>query len=68
MTKLSKTPIQFFFIIIIFLLRYEKQCNILYNQTYNLEQVSFATDGLKDAQQTVCISNCLCIVCNSYKI
>ncbi|KMZ56556.1 putative Charged multivesicular body protein [Zostera marina] len=32
---------------------YEKQCNIFYNQTYNLEQVSFATDGLKDAQQTM---------------
>lgn len=32
---------------------YQKQCDILYNQTYNLEQVSFATDGLKDAQQTM---------------
>lgn len=26
---------------------------MLYNQTYNLDQVSFAADGLKDAQQTV---------------
>jgi hypothetical protein len=26
---------------------------MLYNQTYNLDQVGFAADGLKDAQQTV---------------
>ena len=30
---------------------------MLYNQTYNLDQVSFAADGLKDAQQTVMSSN-----------
>jgi charged multivesicular body protein 5 len=29
----------------------------LYNQTYNLDQVAFAADGLKDAQQTVMSSN-----------
>lgn len=28
---------------------------MLYNQTFNLDQVSFAAEGLKDAQQTVCI-------------
>ncbi|WVZ71869.1 hypothetical protein U9M48_020401 [Paspalum notatum var. saurae] len=32
---------------------YEEQRNMLYNQTYNLDQVSFAADGLKDAQQTM---------------
>ncbi|ONM30820.1 SNF7 family protein [Zea mays] len=26
---------------------------MLYNQTYNLDQVGFAADGLKDAQQTM---------------
>jgi charged multivesicular body protein 5 len=26
---------------------------MLYNQTYNLDQVAFASEGLKDAQQTV---------------
>lgn len=26
---------------------------MLYNQTFNLDQVSFATEGIKDAQQTV---------------
>ena len=34
-------------------LRYEEQRNMLYNQTYNLDQVAFAAVGLKDAQQTV---------------
>ena len=38
-------------------LRYEEQRNMLYNQTYNLDQVTFAADGLKDAQQTVMFSN-----------
>jgi hypothetical protein len=37
--------------------RYEEQRNMLYNQTYNLDQVAFAADGLKDAQQTVMSSN-----------
>ncbi|KAK3160078.1 hypothetical protein QOZ80_1BG0054940 [Eleusine coracana subsp. coracana] len=32
---------------------YEEQRNMLYNQTYNLDQVAFAADGLKDAQQTM---------------
>jgi charged multivesicular body protein 5 len=32
---------------------YEEQRTVLYNQTYNLDQVGFAADGLKDAQQTV---------------
>lgn len=26
---------------------------MLYNQTFNLDQVAFAAEGLKDAQQTV---------------
>lgn len=28
---------------------------MLYNQTFNLDQVSFAAEGIKDAQQTVCV-------------
>lgn len=35
--------------------RYEGQRDQLYSQTFNLEQVAFATEGLKDAQQTVWI-------------
>ncbi|KAL3338239.1 hypothetical protein AABB24_030403 [Solanum stoloniferum] len=31
---------------------YEGQRDMLYNQTYNLDQVSFAAEGIKDAQQT----------------
>ncbi|CAF1920643.1 unnamed protein product [Brassica napus] len=31
---------------------YEGQRDMLYNQTFNLDQVSFAAEGLKDAQQT----------------
>lgn len=31
---------------------YEGQRDMLYNQTYNLDQVSFASEGIKDAQQT----------------
>ncbi|PWZ18091.1 Charged multivesicular body protein 5 [Zea mays] len=31
---------------------YEGQRDMLYNQTYNLDQVAFAAEGLKDAQQT----------------
>ena len=34
--------------------RYEGQRDMLYNQTYNLDQVAFASEGIKDAQQTVC--------------
>ncbi|KAK1308368.1 hypothetical protein QJS10_CPA09g00307 [Acorus calamus] len=26
---------------------------MLYNQTFNLDQVAFATEGIKDAQQTM---------------
>ncbi|XP_043691516.1 vacuolar protein sorting-associated protein 60.1-like isoform X1 [Telopea speciosissima] len=33
--------------------RYEEQRDMLYNQTFNLDQVSFAAEGLKDAQQTM---------------
>uniref|UniRef100_A0A2P2JZU9 Charged multivesicular body protein 5-like n=1 Tax=Rhizophora mucronata TaxID=61149 RepID=A0A2P2JZU9_RHIMU len=33
---------------------YEGQRDMLYNQTFNLDQVAFATEGIKDAQQTVC--------------
>lgn len=32
---------------------YEGQLDMMYNQTYNLDQVAFATEGLKDVQQTV---------------
>lgn len=28
---------------------------MLYNQTFNLDQASFAAEGIKDAQQTVCL-------------
>jgi charged multivesicular body protein 5 len=34
--------------------RYEGQRDMLYNQTFNLDQVAFASEGIKDAQQTVC--------------
>lgn len=33
--------------------RYEGQRDMLYNQTFNLDQVGFAAEGIKDAQQTV---------------
>ncbi|KAL9402869.1 hypothetical protein Peur_006718 [Populus x canadensis] len=32
---------------------YEGQRDMLYNQTFNLDQVAFASEGIKDAQQTV---------------
>ncbi|WJX20097.1 hypothetical protein P8452_09693 [Trifolium repens] len=32
---------------------YEGQRDMLYNQTYNLDQVQFAAEGIKDAQQTM---------------
>jgi charged multivesicular body protein 5 len=32
---------------------YEGQRDMLYNQTFNLDQVAFASDGIKDAQQTM---------------
>ncbi|KAJ9546016.1 hypothetical protein OSB04_025723 [Centaurea solstitialis] len=31
---------------------YERQRDMLYNQTFNLDQVAFALEGIKDAQQT----------------
>lgn len=34
-------------------IRYEGQRDMLYNQTFNLDQVAFASEGIKDAQQTV---------------
>ncbi|MFQ6660107.1 hypothetical protein Gotur_028725 [Gossypium turneri] len=33
---------------------YEGQRDMLYSQTFNLDQVAFASEGLKDAQQAVC--------------
>ncbi|CAL5322121.1 unnamed protein product [Camellia sinensis] len=33
---------------------YEGQRDMLYNQTFNLDQVEFASEGIKDAKQTVC--------------
>ncbi|KAF9598946.1 hypothetical protein IFM89_033144 [Coptis chinensis] len=35
------------------LIRYEGQRDMLYNQTFNLDQVAFAAEGIKDAQQTM---------------
>ncbi|XP_023767683.1 vacuolar protein sorting-associated protein 60.2 isoform X1 [Lactuca sativa] len=35
---------------------YEGQRDMLYNQTFNLDQVAFASEGIKDAQQTVCVT------------
>ncbi|XVF12043.1 hypothetical protein REPUB_Repub08aG0080800 [Reevesia pubescens] len=32
---------------------YEGQRDMLYNQTFNLDQVAFASEGLNDAQQTI---------------
>lgn len=39
--------------------RYEGQRDMLYNQTYNLDQVAFAAEGLKDAEQTVYLQSYL---------
>ena len=36
--------------------RYEGQRDMLYNQTFNLDQVAFAAEGIKDAQQTVSLA------------
>lgn len=38
--------------------RYEGQRDMLYNQTFNLDQVAFASEGIKDAQQTVSPTEC----------
>ncbi|KAK6135949.1 hypothetical protein DH2020_030287 [Rehmannia glutinosa] len=35
------------------LIKYEGQRDMLYNQTFNLDQVAFAAEGIKDAQQTM---------------
>ena len=37
---------------------------MLYNQTFNLDQVAFGSEGLKDAQQTVCfaITNFIAVI------
>ncbi|XP_058078825.1 vacuolar protein sorting-associated protein 60.1-like [Magnolia sinica] len=32
---------------------YEGQHDMLYNQTFNLDQVAFASEGIKDARQTM---------------
>ncbi|KAL2516716.1 SNF7 family protein [Abeliophyllum distichum] len=37
---------------------YEGQRGMLYNQMYNLDQVAFAAEGIKDVQQTT-FSDCL---------
>lgn len=34
---------------------------MLYNQTFNLDQVGFAAEGIKDAQQTVSIISSICL-------
>jgi hypothetical protein len=63
------TPLVYFDLMLPCLRRYEEHRNMLYNQTYNLDQVAFAADGLKDAQQTVrspkaVSSSKLFLVCN----
>ncbi|TXG49277.1 hypothetical protein EZV62_025152 [Acer yangbiense] len=35
---------------------YEGQRDMLYNQTFNLDQVAFASEGIKDAQQTTVLT------------
>ncbi|GFS31129.1 SNF7 family protein [Actinidia rufa] len=41
---------------------YEGQRDMLYNQTFNLDQVAFAAEGIKDAQQTIhCASSSVVI-------
>lgn len=34
---------------------------MLYNQTFNLDQVAFAAEGIKDAQQTVSFISSICL-------
>ncbi|KAI7981512.1 Vacuolar protein sorting-associated protein 60.1 [Camellia lanceoleosa] len=36
---------------------YEGQLDMLYNQTLNLNQVAFAAEGIKDAQQTISLKS-----------
>ncbi|KAL5994909.1 hypothetical protein ACLOJK_024966 [Asimina triloba] len=43
----------FLLTIMYLLVRYEGQRDMLYNQTFNLDQVAFASEGIKDAQQTM---------------
>lgn len=39
---------------------------MLYNQTFNLDQVSFAAEGIKDAQQTVYLQELLCYFLSNF--
>ncbi|KAH9769181.1 vacuolar protein sorting-associated protein 60.2 [Citrus sinensis] len=41
---------------------YEGQRDMLYNQTFNLDQVAFASEGIKDAQQTKLLKSLRCYV------
>lgn len=47
-------------IFLLLLNRYEGQRDMLYNQTFNLDQVAFASEGIKDAQQTVTSAEYFC--------
>lgn len=47
-------------IFLLLLNRYEGQRDMLYNQTFNLDQVAFASEGIKDAQQTVTSVEYIC--------
>ncbi|KAK9170309.1 hypothetical protein Syun_002449 [Stephania yunnanensis] len=41
--------------------RYEGQRDMLYNQTFNLDQVAFASEGIKDAQQTAMLDTAIMV-------
>ncbi|GKU91507.1 hypothetical protein SLEP1_g5371 [Rubroshorea leprosula] len=41
---------------------------MLYNQTFNLDQVAFSAEGLKDAQQTVRGFYFLELLCHHYDL
>ncbi|XP_022573069.1 vacuolar protein sorting-associated protein 60.1-like [Brassica napus] len=50
---------------------YEGQRDMLYNQTFNLDQVSFAAERLKDAQQTVIYASSSAMsisVCEQFRV
>ncbi|XP_013624361.1 PREDICTED: charged multivesicular body protein 5-like [Brassica oleracea var. oleracea] len=50
---------------------YEGQRDMLYNQTFNLDQVSFAAEGLKVAQQTVIYASSSAMgisVCEQFRV
>jgi hypothetical protein len=55
----SSTVTKLLIFTLCFFYRYEGQRDMLYNQTYNLDQVAFAAEGLKDAQQTVYLQSYL---------